>query len=164
MIFDFLQTTASPTRHAMVGYKIENTLTESGSVARGVCTLSGNKLARIEETLDIVPTPTGAAYPSDEGQIHIPAGTLVSMNMWGFDQTIMGEIETRFAAFLTQGLKENQQKCEFYLPSVACALLEEGKAQVEVLPTAEKWHGVTYAEDLPKVRDALARMQVSTHL
>jgi len=159
MIFDFLQTKASPTRHAMVGYKIENTLTESGSVARGVCTLDGTKLVRIVETLGIVPTPTGAAYPSDEGQIHIPAGTLVSMNMWGFDHVIMGEIETRFAAFLTQGLQENPQKCEFFLPSVVSALMEEGKAEVEVLPTADKWHGVTYAQDLPKVREALANIR-----
>lgn len=159
MMYNFLETKASATHHAMVGYQIENTLTESGTVARGVCTLDGDRLVDINETTEIAPAPGGATYPAYGGTVHLTAGTLVSMNMWGFGHSMIGEIESRFEAFLTKGLKENPQKCEYFLPNVVGELLIEGKAKVEVLPTIDKWYGVTYAEDMPGVRAAITKMK-----
>ena len=161
MMYDFLKTKADAKNYAMVGYRIENTLTESGSVARGVCTLDGSNLASIKETVDIVPAPGGAAYPADGEVIHLPAGTMVSMNMWGFGHSLFDEIENRFGAFLTKGLKENPLKCEYFLPSVVGEMLGEGTVKVEVLPTIDKWHGVTYVEDMPGVRQVINEMKIN---
>ena len=84
---------------------------------------------------------------------------LVSLNMWGFTQSIMEEIKAGLPAFLQQGLKENPMKCEYFLPSVVSGLLEEGRAAVTVLDTEDKWYGVTYKEDKPMVVAAIQALK-----
>ncbi len=157
----FLTTEVSESRHAMVGYRIENTLTENGSVARGVCEVDENgMLLGVNERTSIIPRDGGAVYTEDgENYTFVPAGTKVSMNMWGFHHSILNEIEGRFPAWLAENVAKNPMKCEYFLPLIPNLLLQEGKATVTVLPTAEKWYGVTYAADMPKVQSALAAMR-----
>jgi len=161
MIYNFLENEASATRHAMVGYRIENTLTESGSVARGVCNTNGNRLLGIQEITEIKPAQGGAIYSNGSESVHLPDGTMVSMNMWGFGYEMLNEIENRFESFLINSLTNNPLKCEYFLPSVVSELLEEKKSVIEILPTTDKWHGVTYADDMPGVRFAIEQMKQS---
>ena len=81
------------------------------------------------------------------------------MNMWGFGESLLEELKVRFDRFLAKGLSENPQKCEYFLPSVVGELLDEGKATVKVLPSEDRWYGVTYKEDKPVVTEAIARMK-----
>jgi len=158
ILYDFLEKNTDPTRHAMVGYLIENTLSESGSVARGVCKTQGNNLTGIQEILEIYPAADGATYTEGNEKIHLPKGTIVSMNMFGFSRSMLDELESRFAPFLERGIKENPLKCEYLLPRVVGELLTEGKISMEILPTTDKWYGVTYADDMPGVRSAIAQL------
>ena len=149
-------------RYTMVGYILENTLTENGHVARGVCvTDEAHQLVGIHERTRIERKGDGAAYTEDEGQtwVEIPRGSIVSMNMWGFSRSFMGELKERFPKFLEENLPKNPLKCEFFLPSVVGELLEEGKATVEVLKSEDKWYGVTYKEDKPVVVAAIKKMK-----
>jgi hypothetical protein len=159
LLYDFLESKVSDDRYAMVGYQIENTLTESGSVARGVCTAEGNRLAGIKEVLAIKPAPGGAEYVENDETVHVPAGTMVSMNMWGFSESLLVEIENRFCAFLDEKLEGNPLKCEYLLPMVVGDVLADKKIEVEILPTTDKWHGVTYAQDMAGVQEAIAKMK-----
>ena len=103
----------------------------------------------------------GAAFSEDKGETYtfIPAGTIVSMNMWCFQRSMLDEIGNRFAAFLTENLPVNPMKCEYYLPQVPNLCIKENKASVRVLATDEKWFGVTYRDDLPKVVSAVKAMR-----
>ncbi len=144
----------------MVGFRIENTLTENGSVARGVCqTDSDGFLSDIVERTKIAINGDKIQFTENDGETwtDIPSGTTVSMNCWGFSPEMMKELENRFSAFLEKGIKENPLKCEYFLPFVVDELLKEGKAQVKVLETSEKWYGVTYKEDRKFVSDALGK-------
>lgn len=145
----------------MVGYRVENTLTENGSVARGVCeTNADGYLVGVTERTRIEPREGGAAFTEDgEHFTFVPAGTIVSMNLWGFQTSILDEIENRFAAYLDANLPVNPLKCEYFLPLIPNALIQEGKGTVKVLDTHEKWYGVTYKEDMPRVQAAIARMK-----
>ena len=101
-----------------------------------------------------------AAYTEDgEHFFPLSGDTVVSMNLWGFSPMILTEIERRFPVFLRENLKKNPQRCEFYLPSVANAQIQEGTASIRVLDTTETWYGVTYREDLISVREAIASMR-----
>ena len=151
-------------RYAMVGYAIGNTVTEHGSVARGVCRMDEQgHLTDIRERTRIEKRETGIAYTEDEGVswIPLPEDTTVSMNFWGFTGGMLRELEERFPAFLEENLRRNPLKCEYFLPSVVEAQLKEDKAQVEVLKTPDKWYGVTYREDKPGVMAALQKMRES---
>lgn len=142
----------------MVGFRVENTLTENGSVARGVCqTNSEGYLTDIVERTKIAINSGKIQYTEDNGEswTDIPEGTTVSMNCWGFSPEMIKELEDRFSAFLEKGLRENPLKCEYFLPFVVDELLKENKAQVKVLQTTEKWYGVTYKEDRESVTEAL---------
>jgi len=155
---DFLASEHPENLHAMVGYSIENTLTENGSVSRGVCeTDAQGMLTRITERTHIEPRPGGAAYIEEgEQEVFLPAGTRVSMNLWAFSHGILEEMRARFVEFLQTRALENPLKAEYYLPSVPDALIREGKARVRVLETGERWYGMTYREDLTDVQAALA--------
>ena len=145
-------------RYTMVGYVLENTLTDHGHVARGVCeTDEQGFLVGIHERTRIEKRSEGAAYTEDDGitWTKIPAGSTVSMNMWGFSKSILEELQYRFAAFLKQNLESNPLKCEYFLPTVVGELLEEKKATVEVLKSSDRWYGVTYKEDKQVVVDAV---------
>ncbi len=149
-------------RYAMVGYKLENTLTENGHVARGICTTDENDhLVKVVERTRIERKGDGAAYTEDDGETWTPVATdsIVSMNLWGFSASFLQEIKKGFAAFLEEGLANNPMKCEYFLPSVVTNLLEADKATVKVLTSKDKWYGVTYKEDKPVVVNAIKTMK-----
>ena len=149
-------------RYNMVGFRIENTITEHGHVSRGVCQVDENHyLTEITERTRIEKKESGAAYTLDDGAswTPVPDGTPVSMNCWGFTPGFMKELETRFPAFLDENLPVNPMKCEYFLPGVVSDLLSEGKATVEVTECSEKWYGVTYKEDKAVVVKAIADMK-----
>lgn len=149
-------------RYAMMGYILENTLTENGYVARGVCTADGDGyLTDITERTHIEKKDGKVVYTEDEGHsfTELAPDSLVSMNMWGFSNSILKELEAGFPAFLRQGLKENPLKCEYFLPSVVSSLIEDGKATVSVLRSADRWFGVTYKEDKAAVAAAVRAMK-----
>lgn len=159
-IFDYLTTHEddSKYRYTMVGYRLRNTVTDNGHVARGVCGLNAeNELVSVTERTRIEKRNGGIEYSEDDGQTWtaIDVDTLVSMNMWGFTRSILDEIQAGFPAFLEEGLKENPLKCEYFLPAVVSSLLEEGRAAVKVLESEDKWYGVTYKEDKPVVVSAV---------
>ena len=134
---------------SMMGYKLENTLTEAGTVARGVCVDKDGYLVEIEERLKIGWKDGKIAYTEDDGETwtEVPMGTTVSMNFFGFTPSIMKELDERFPAFLDKALKENPLKGEYLIPRTVGDLVNEGKATVKILPSEDKWFGVTYHED-----------------
>lgn len=149
-------------RYMMVGYRLENTLTDNGHVARGVCEMDAQGyLADIHERTHIEKRGNGAAYTEDEGKTWIPilGDATVSMNMWGFSESILGELQNRFSAFLEENLKKNPLKCEYFLPFVVDELLKEGRATVAVEKSQDKWFGVTYKEDKPMVMAAIQNLK-----
>ncbi len=161
IIYDYLSTPkeADVYQYAMVGYILENTLTENGHVARGVCTIDENgHLQEIHERTHIEKRGNETAYTEDDGKnwITIPEGSTVSMNMWGFEQNMINELKKRFPEFLQKNLKENPLKCEFFLPSAVQELMQEEKALVTVLKSQDRWYGVTYKEDKDMVQRAIA--------
>ncbi|MBQ6997436.1 MAG: nucleotidyltransferase [Oscillospiraceae bacterium] len=145
----------------MVGYLLGNTVTENGSVARGICvTDENNMLITIAEQTRIEMYEGGIHYTEDDGAtwIDAPASTVVSMNMWGYTPAMLDELEARFPAFLEKALATNPAKAEFFLPLAVEQLLREEKATVKVLESPDKWYGVTYAADKPQVVAALKEM------
>lgn len=140
----------------MVGFRVENTLTENGHVARGVCQTSADGyLTDIVERTKIAKRDGKIMFTEDdENWTEIPEGTTVSMNCWGFTAGMMDELESRFAACLERN-KDNMLKCEYFLPFVVDELLKENKTVVKVLSTKEKWYGVTYKADKEVVVDAI---------
>lgn len=146
--------------YAMVGYRLHNAMTEHGSVARGVCELRDGYLTGITERTHIEKRGDDAAYTED-GEHFIPlSGSLpVSMNFWGFKQTMMQELKEHFPAWLDENLPVNPLKCEYFLPFVANALIKEGLGTIRVLPCHETWHGITYKEDMPSVVGSIAAMR-----
>ena len=147
--------------YCMVGYQLGNTVTDHGSVARGVChTDDCGNLAGIAERTRIEKYDSGIHFTEDGGETweDLPAQTLVSMNMWGFTPGFLGELVARFPAFLEKDVPGNPLKAEYLLPRTVDALIGQGKAAVKVLQSADKWYGVTYAEDKPMVVAALAAM------
>ena len=165
MAYDFLtqnQDEDGIYRYMMVGYKLENTLTENGHVARGVCvTDEEGHLQKIHERTHIERHEGSVAYTEDEGKTWtaLPQDSTVSMNMWGFSESILKELKARFPKFLEENLPVNPMKCEYFLPFVVDELLGENKATVKVLKSMDKWYGVTYKEDKPVVVAAIQRMK-----
>ena len=159
-IFRFLTESEAPHHYAMLGYQLRNTVTEFGSVARGVCHVQDGMLLDITERTKIFKRGQDAAYTED-GETFVPLSgdSLVSMNFWGFTPEILDEIWAAFPAFLTENLPANPEKCEFYLPTFVGSRLAEGKVCVRVLPCMETWHGVTYKEDLDSVKSAIGALK-----
>ena len=152
---------ASAGEYCMAGYLLGNTLTENGSVARGVCeTDSEGRLVSVTERTRIEKTASGARYTEDGGAswTDIALDSTVSMNLWGFTRDFMDEAWERFPAFLDRTLRENPLKGEYFLPGVVTQLLEEGRASVRVLRTRDRWYGVTYKEDRASVTAAFGRL------
>ena len=159
-IFRFLTESEAPHHYAMLGYQLRNTVTEFGSVARGVCHVQDGMLLDITERTKIFKRGQDAAYTED-GETFVPLSgdTQVSMNFWGFTPEILDEIWDAFPAFLAENLPANPEKCEFYLPTFVGSRLAEGKVRVRVLPCMETWHGVTYKEDLDSVKSAIGALK-----
>ena len=159
-IYRFLTENETPHHYAMLGYQLRNTVTEFGSVARGVCHVQDGMLLDITERTKIFKRGQDAAYTED-GETFVPLSgdTQVSMNFWGFTPEILDEIWDAFPAFLAENLPVNPEKCEFYLPTFVGSRLAEGKVRVRVLPCMETWHGVTYKEDLDSVKSAIRQLK-----
>lgn len=149
-------------QYTMVGYRLYNTLTENGHVARGVCTISEDgKLKDIHERTRIEKQGDKAKFTEDDGKTWKELGedTVVSMNMWGFTKSIITELDERFAVFLDKELPGNPLKCEYFLPFVVDELLKEYKAEVTVLKSVDRWYGVTYKEDKETVVNAIRELK-----
>jgi dTDP-glucose pyrophosphorylase len=147
--------------YCMIGYLLENTLTEHGHVARGVCeTTEDGYLMGIAERTKIMWRNGEIQYTeNEEDWVSVPKGTTVSMNFWGFTPSMMKEIEARFPEFLDKALAENPEKGEFLLPRTVDDLLKEGKATIKILTSTDKWFGVTYKEDRESVVSSLQSMK-----
>ncbi|MEG0019090.1 MAG: sugar phosphate nucleotidyltransferase [Oscillospiraceae bacterium] len=153
-----------PYPFCMVAYELENTLTENGYVSRGVCETDENQmLTRVTERVRIEKYSNGAHFTEDDGKswTDVPLSAPVSMNLWGFTPDYMGAAWEGFPEFLKSGLQSNPQKCEYFLPSVVTKLISDNKAQVKVLHSRDRWYGVTYKEDKPKVQAALKALHDS---
>ena len=161
-IYDFLKNTSDDGKYhfAMVGYRIKNTVTEQGTVARGVCESDENSmLTGIVERTSIATKNERIYYTEDGKEVDLDPETLVSMNLWGFTPAYIEECNKRFAAFLDENLTKNPEKCEFFLPTVVANLIAEGKADVKVLDNSDKWYGVTYKEDKEDVVNAFRALK-----
>jgi len=162
MMYKALTDENQPDTYHMVGYVLANTLTENGAVSRGVCEVdSNNRLKKIVERTKIKKDGAGAAFSEDGGETWEPidAESIVSMNLWGFDASIMENLHQDFLGFLTTEAKENPLKGESFLPTYVQHMLTEGKAQVKVMKTEDKWFGVTYKEDKEKVIAAIRELK-----
>ncbi len=166
LIYDFLTSHKDDKkyRYCMVGYRLENTVTPNGSVSRGICTADEkNHLIRVVEHTRIEEQADAIRYTEDGGATwtDVRGDALVSMNFWGFSESLLKEAWERFPAFLDRVLAEDPLGAEYFLPSVVSQLLTEHRAAVEILPCPDKWYGVTYREDKPEVIRALAGMTAS---
>lgn len=148
-------------RYAMVGYRIENTVSDHGSVTRGVCEADASGyLTSVKERSMIEKTSAGARFSEDGGKTwsDIPAGTLVSMNFWGLDERFLAEAERYFPVFLDKNLPVNPLKCEYLLPIEIDRQLRCREASVRVLESEDVWYGITYQEDKAGVVRAISDM------
>ena len=161
-MYDYLSTheDGSYYDYCMVSYLLRNTVSENGSVARGVCvTEPDGTLHSVTERTGIETYEGGIRCTSltGEGTDDLPVEAPVSMNLWGFGKSFLDEADRRFAGWLRENLPKNPLKCEYFLPTVASELIDEGKAAVTVLKSTDKWYGVTYREDKPTVVAAIAQ-------
>ena len=142
---------------AMVGYRLDLTLSDNGSVARGICTVDGGKLTGVKEMTKLVRTPEGAENQEDPAApVKLTGKERVSMNLWGFTPVLFTELEARFPQWLEKN--GSAPKAEWYIPFVVDELIHEGKADCAVLPTDSSWFGVTYREDKPFVTGEIAKL------
>ncbi len=157
MMGDFLSTHAAPDHAAMVGFELAKTLSDNGSVSRGVCAMDEAKLLETVVERHKIERIDGQVYfQENEQKVALSENSLVSMNLWGFHPSIFEAIRVHFIEFV----KENYQNptAEFYIPLVVNNLMEQGKMKVSVLPSEEKWYGVTYKEDKASVQKALLQL------
>ena len=162
VMYEYLSTHADTQQYqyCMVGYQVKNTVTENGSVSRGVCVVnSDGMLDSVTERTKIVQEKDGTIrYADGDGWVTLPGDTLVSMGIWGLTASFMQEAQARFSGFLAENLPKDPMKCEYFLPTIISDLIAENKAQVRMLHSTDKWYGVTYREDKPGVVTALARL------
>ena len=160
-IYDYLANNEDESRYSMIGYRVRNTVTENGSVARGVCEVENGLLTGVTERTKIFKNGNDAKYTEDDGKtfVDLSGDTIVSMNLWGFTSKMIKELDERFAAFLDNAIATNPLKGEYFLPSVVNDQLVAGTASVRVLPCEETWYGVTYREDLDSVKAAIDGMK-----
>ena len=159
-IYRFLTNTETDDKYhfCMVGYQVGKTVTDKGGVTRGVCSVKDGYLTEVVETSGIVTRDGRVYYPTADGEREIHNETPVSMNLWGFSPEFITECKSRLGTFLSENLESNPEKCEFYIPTTVSQLIDEGKADVRVIETADKWHGVTYKEDKPDVEAAFKQL------
>ena len=154
---------ASRGRYCMAGFRLENPVTEHGTVSRGVCEVNADgMLTGITERTKIETGADGIAYLENGERFPLDAGTTVSMNLWGFTPDFKDVLAKGFEKFVRNAASsDNPLKCEYFLPIIPNALIKEGKACITILPTDERWYGVTYHEDKDSVVAALKSMRES---
>ena len=160
-MYDFLKGAADGDKYhyAMVGYRIKNTVTDKGTVSRGVCTTDeNNMLTGIVERTKIGTEGGEIYYLEGEERLPLAPDTPVSMNFWGFTPSYIAECKERFPAFLDKNIPINPEKCEFLLPTVVADLIADEKCDVKVLESEDTWYGVTYKEDKEDVVKAFRAM------
>jgi len=158
--YQFLQTEVSPHQYAIVGWELVKTLSEYGSVSRGVCTVDGNNnLTSITERTKIYPENGKIFYEDGEGKHEAPLDAKVSMNFWCFDPSVFEVTKQQFVSFLREHIHE--QKSEFFIPLVADEYIRAGQGTVKLVPTSSQWFGVTYKEDAPFVKNSIDKLVAS---
>lgn len=159
-MYEFLSAATAPFDYCMVGYELGKTVTDNGSVARGVCSTDAQgNLTTITERTRIEKYPGGIHFTEDgETWTDLPADTTVSMNFMGFMPSFLEEAKALFPKALDEILAKNPLKGEYFLPAIVQQMLTEGRATMKVLTSPDKWYGVTYAADKPVVVAALKKM------
>lgn len=163
-IYGFLTKPVEPEEQmdlCMVSYEVGNTVTDNGTVSRGVCEVEDGMLKRVTERTTIAKLPEGKiGYTEDDGETWtmLEPDTPVSMQIWGFRPETTGEMEVEYARFFRNDLPGNPIKGEFYLPFAVNAFVQDGRARVHVLRTGDKWYGITYLVDRQSVVDAVQRL------
>lgn len=154
----FLTTEADDTHYALIGYQIDKTLSDYGSVSRGVCEVNAEgNMTEVNERTEVYFTDGGkVAYKDSTGEHPLPNDTRVSMNFWGFTPAVFQQSEPMFREFVEAN--EDNPKAEFFIPLVADKLIKTGVASFKVIPTASKWFGVTYKEDKPIVQKSISEL------
>jgi choline kinase len=147
----FLTNEVSPKKYCIIGYQLSKTLSENGTVSRGVCDVDANgNLVNIAERTKIFPEGDKIYYIENQMQVPVPANTPVSMNFWGFDTNVFDFIQKLFIKFLKENVEN--PKAEFFIPIIGDAFIHEDKGEIKVIPTAAQWFGVTYKEDADAVK------------
>ncbi|MDX8339216.1 sugar phosphate nucleotidyltransferase [Draconibacterium sp. IB214405] len=148
---DFLNNSVQEQTFSMIGYHLKNTLSEHGSVSRGMCTLNENdNLVKIVETHNIFKKEDAAAIVAEDGsETPLTGNERVSMNFWGFHPSVFTALENKFVKFLETEI--DKPKSEMYIPSVVFEMIEDNEVEVKVLEANSPWFGVTYKEDKPVV-------------
>ncbi|MCH4208203.1 MAG: nucleotidyltransferase [Solobacterium sp.] len=160
VLYKYLSTEISDDHYAMVGYPCRNTLTDNGTVTRGLCrTDKDGYLTHIEEIQKIAKQGDKAVYDDNGSWKDIADDALVSMNFWGFTPKIFDECEVVFDQFIRKGIEENPMKCEHVIPTAIGQLVNEKKCSVKMLSSHDQWFGVTYKEDKPDVVARIAKMK-----
>ena len=160
-LYDFLISDHPENEHTMIAYKLKNTVTDSGTVARGICAAADGYLTDIVERTKIEKRGEDAAFTEDDGLSWnlLDGETPVSMNCWGFSSNLLDELYSRFYPWFEKNIKQNPLKCEYFLPGVVNELIHENKAQVRLADCAETWYGMTYKEDMLTVSSAVGNMK-----
>ena len=159
-IFDYLKEDRADNEHAMVAYELRKTVTENGSVARGICSVENGYLTDVVERTRIEKRGDDAAFTEDGVNFVPVSGDVpVSMNFWGFGKSMLRELQNRFPAWLDENLPKNPLKCEYFLPFVANSIIKEGMGCIRILNCRETWHGITYKEDMDSVVNYLAELR-----
>lgn len=163
-VYEFLSSNEDGDKYSYcnIGYLLKNTVTENGHVSRGVCEIGEDGLlSQVTERTKIMKRPEGISYTEDDGKTWtvLPDDTIVSMNFWGFSLSMMQELKKGFPDFMEKTIAANPMKGEYPLPGIADRLIKDGKASIRVIPTTDKWCGVTYKEDREDVSAALQAMK-----
>lgn len=161
VVYNYLTQEISDDNYAMVGFKCLNTLTENGTVTRGLCEEKDGCLSSIREIQKIALKDGHAIYEDNGEWKEMDDNALVSMNFWGFTPKIFDELEPIFTKFLSENLASNPMKCEHVIPTAIGTLVDEGKCKVRMLSSKDKWFGVTYKEDKPDVVARIAEKKAS---
>jgi len=165
IMYSFLSDTSDDeTRYAMVSYELGNTLTEKGSVTRGLCKVDeNNMLTDIVEQKNLIKIAEGAAYTDADGKnpVEIDVKTPVSMNMWGFKAGLFDKLEKAMDVFYKETVKDNPLKAECLIPTEVDVIIKKNEATVEVLSSTDKWFGVTYKEDKPYVVESIKALKAA---
>ena len=150
----FLTSEVSPKKYCIIGYYLSKTLSENGTVSRGVCDVDANgNLVSIAERTKIFPEGDKIYYIENSLRVPVPPDTAVSMNFWGFDPNVFDFIQKLFIQFLQKNA--GNPKAEFFIPIIGDAYIHEDKGEIKVIPTSSQWFGVTYKEDAPGVKESI---------
>ena len=159
VMYDYLSTLEEDGQYAMVGYPLKNTVSEFGSVSRGVCQVNDKHLLEdIVEITEIYKRDNLVEFKQNDEFVSLDPNTSVSMNFWGFHEGFVNRVENYFEKEIVKVLESNPEKGEVYLPSVVKELIKQQAATVTVLQSDSQWYGITYQEDKPFVVDSLNKM------